>query len=906
MNRLQQSLPQGWSQAEWDWVSAIAQARNASERERLLKQHPEWLNAKFIEARATTLVEEAPASAQRLLDAARGLVVLADHLRHPLMQGLTRLHHALLLSTLYRFEEATALLNRSEHYLQRANATAELGQLYYLRASIAFDRGNLPDTRQNLERAYRLFQQAANSDWLTRSEYLWALYHRAAGSPEQGIPYLQRALARARKTGNTVAQSKVLLAMGILYRAMEQYEDALAAYEQALRLEKHPLERARLTANIGLVYWSMGLYPEARAHYALAMPIFRETQSLRDVATCLMNSGLLLQAEGDIEGALAAYDEALTLYRQIQDEYGIGYCELNRSSAFLQAKQDQQALQSAQRAVATLTRVQAVLELVACRINQASALIQLGRYAEAQSIARQLLQQTAVNDFSKVQLWFLLGETQRKQKRFREAEQSYTRCLAAIEPIQSLQQIPSEERAFYLAKLREVVAGIGTYWAQRQQFEKVFEVCQRGKGSTLRMLRPLRTASALPSREQARLERLQSRWEQAQSQMQNAKTATERNRFQQAYARAYAEWTRLRQQLSKKYPRWQLQQSVPFTSQQIRLTPQTAVVEYLVSRDGVAIAVLHASRGRNRVSGAFVAIPHEQLERAVRSVLASIESQDSSNAFQSHAKALYRLLIRPVEPFLKEARHLVMCGDGILHSIPWGVLMDGQGRYLIDQYALCSAPSASVWAHMESNSRGASHRPLMVAVSQFTGQRGDVRGKLAPLPGVEKEKQALQSQLRGLVVLAESQATREKVLQALPSASLIHIATHAIPNNNAPMQSVFALHRGWLYAQDVMMRPLNAELTVLSACATAKGKATADGFLGLSWTFLFAGCRNVVATLWKLPDEGVDLWMNAFYKHYRSTKSAAKAVQHACQRMRNHPRYAHPRYWGAWTCMGKG
>lgn len=906
MNPSQQSLPQGWSQAEWDWVCALAQTRNDSERERLIQQHPEWGTPDFIRARVQTLTAESPTEAQRLLVPARGLVMLADHLRHPLMQGLTRLHHALLLSSLYRFEEATTLLNRSERYLQQANAPVELGQLYYLRASIAFDMGNLPDTRQNLERAYRLFQKAANSDWLTRSEYLWGLYHRAAGTPEQGMPYLKRALLRARKEGNKTSEAKILLAMGILYRAMEQLEDALAAYEQALRLENHPLERAQLTANIGLVYWSMGLYPEARAHYTQAMPIFRETKSLRDVATCLMNSGLLLQAEGDIEGALSAYEEALSLYRQIQDEYGVGYCELNRCSALIEAERYPQALQSAQRAIAILTRIQADAELTICRVNQASALIHLGQLTQAQSIARQTLQQKSISEFSKIQLFYLLGETQRKQKRFREAEQSYTRCLDAIERFQAAPQIPVEERALYLAKLRDVVTGIGAFWAQRQQFEKVFEVCQRGKGSALRMLRPLRTVSALPSREQARLDRLQARWEQAQSQLQSAKTTAERRRHQQTYAQAYGEWTRLRLQMRKRYPQWQLQQNMPLTPSQVRLDSQTAVVEYLVGEDVVAIAVLTSDKGRNRLEGAWVAIPRERLEQMVRALVSALEQPEGSKTFVSHAKALYEMLFHPVERFLKEKRQLVICGDGVLHSVPWGVLIDKRGRYLVERYAISSAPSASVWAQLQRAPRPTKNHELIVALSRFDGLPGGARAKLGPLPGVAREKQIVQAYCSQPVVLSESQATRPKVLQSMPSASVIHLATHAVPNNNAPLQSAFALHQSWLYAQDVMRRPLNAELTVLSACATAQGKATAEGLLGLGWAFLFAGCRNVVATLWKLPDEGVDLWMDAFYKHYRSTKSAAKAVQHACQRLRKHPRYSHPRYWGAWSVLGRG
>lgn len=906
MIRLQQSLPPGWSQAEWDWLTALAQAPDSATRTRLLNQHPERLTAAFVESRVQVVADESPAVAQQLLIPVQGLTIVADSLRQPHLQGLTRLAQALLLGSLYRYEEAERTLTEAEGFLKRANATRELGQLAFLRASFAFDRGDFSRTRQNLERAYALLQKVGDTQSLTRCDYLWALYYRAIGAPEKGMPYLQRALERARKTRDSNAEAKIWMVMGILHRGMEQYDDALYAYEQAMRHETHPLERARLIANIGLVYWSMGLYSEARAHYAQAMPIFREAQSLRDVATCLMNSGLLLEAEGDIQGALEAYDEALRISQQIGDEYGVAFCELNRASALIGSKRDAQALEAARRASAILARLGARMELTICRINQVSALIQLGRYAEGETVARQTLQQGEISPLYAVQLRYLLGENQRHQKRFADAERNYAQCLTLLARLQSFQEIPAEERGLYLAKLREVVAGIGVFWAQRKQFSRVFAVCQQGKGTTLRLLRPAKTASALPLSEQARLDRLQQRWEQAQNQMQNARTTAERRRHQRAYTQAYAEWSRLRQQLSRRYPRWQLQQSAPLTAGQIPLESSTAIAEYLMGEDAIAIVCLTAQKGRRMMEGALTPLPRERLEQTVRLLLDALERGESLSALLPHARNLYNWLIRPIEPLLQGRTRWVLCGDGILHSVPWSALVDAQGRYLIERAALCGAPSASVWSQLMRTSRRPLERPLMVALSEFEGARVDARTKLGPLPGTRREQQVVRRHLRSLNLLTESQATRERVLQALPSASLIHIATHALPNNNAPMQSAFALHRGWLYAQDVVARPLKADLAILSACSTAQGKVTMDGLMGLGWAFLFAGCRSVAATLWKLPDEGIEVWMDAFYARYRGGASTAQAVQTACQRMLKHPRYAHPRYWGAWSVMGAG
>jgi len=202
-------------------------------------------------------------------------------------------------------------------------------------------------------------------------------------------------------------------------------------------------------------------------------------------------------------------------------------------------------------------------------------------------------------------------------------------------------------------------------------------------------------------------------------------------------------------------------------------------------------------------------------------------------------------------------------------------------------------------------------RPLLIALSQFGGGDAGARVALRNLPGVAAERKVLQRLFGNtLRVLGEREATRTQVLTQLPHASLIHFATHAVTNARIPLLSGLALapqgSNRWLSGYDVLSVRLRARLTVLSACSTAEGVLSGDGQVGLAWAFLGAGCPTVLATLWQLPDEAVPHWMEAFYRAYRAGQRADTAVQQATRALLNRPRFAHPRYWGAWCLLGSG
>ena len=112
---------------------------------------------------------------------------------------------------------------------------------------------------------------------------------------------------------------------------------------------------------------------------------------------------------------------------------------------------------------------------------------------------------------------------------------------------------------------------------------------------------------------------------------------------------------------------------------------------------------------------------------------------------------------------------------------------------------------------------------------------------------------------------------------------------------------------GKLYARDLYLLRLRAELVVLSACETGGGEnRRGEGVVGLTKGFFSAGARSAVATLWSVDDaRNADLVLRFFQKlKTGSPKDAAlREAKLDYIRVRPHDE-AHPAFWAAALAHG--
>jgi CHAT domain-containing protein len=144
---------------------------------------------------------------------------------------------------------------------------------------------------------------------------------------------------------------------------------------------------------------------------------------------------------------------------------------------------------------------------------------------------------------------------------------------------------------------------------------------------------------------------------------------------------------------------------------------------------------------------------------------------------------------------------------------------------------------------------------------------------------------------------------------------ILHFATHALLDNAAPMYSKLLLAQegdlggedGLLEAREILQQRWNADLVVLSACQTARGrKAGGEGILGMSWACLAAGARQVVATQWSVRDDSTKALMVKFHQELLAGTPPAEALRRAQVYVRAQPPWAAPYHWAGFVLVGPG
>jgi len=79
-----------------------------------------------------------------------------------------------------------------------------------------------------------------------------------------------------------------------------------------------------------------------------------------------------------------------------------------------------------------------------------------------------------------------------------------------------------------------------------------------------------------------------------------------------------------------------------------------------------------------------------------------------------------------------------------------------------------------------------------------------------------------------------------------------------------------------------------------------------EGLVGLNHSFLSAGSKSVIASLWKVDDQATAILMTEFYDAmFQKGMSPAAALRSAKLKMMRDPRWNAPYYWAGFVLQGE-
>jgi CHAT domain-containing protein/tetratricopeptide (TPR) repeat protein len=323
------------------------------------------------------------------------------------------------------------------------------------------------------------------------------------------------------------------------------------------------------------------------------------------------------------------------------------------------------------------------------------------------------------------------------------------------------------------------------------------------------------------------------------------------------------------------------------------LTPdsRTAVLSYFIVQNTVALFVARAGDKPGTSSVKAFTLPNaDGLDGMIRSFRAQIAARDLD--YRDSAKRLYNALIAPAAGALRGADRWILSPDGALWDVPFQALMDPQGKHLLETHALSYTPSLSVLRELREKPRA---KGSLLAV--------------APIAESEREANAVAAawgSARSLV-LTGPRASAAAFGANAARASVIHVASHAETEANHPLESFLLFSGdGAVTARDLLGMRLQADLVVLSACETARGKiGQGDGVMGLGWAMLAAGARSSVLSQWKVDSAATGDLMIDFHRRLAAGKvDEAEALRQASLDVMRSPGRLHPFYWAAFIVLG--
>lgn len=139
----------------------------------------------------------------------------------------------------------------------------------------------------------------------------------------RSLKLAEEAKKLSEKYGNKKALALSLWNMGVAYRLLSEYKNALGEFEESLRLFKELgdiKEQGKVLNSTANVYANMGDYNSALKYLNEGLDVSKSVNDLENTASILSNMGVIYQETGDYPSSLEKYLESVQVYDEIGHE----------------------------------------------------------------------------------------------------------------------------------------------------------------------------------------------------------------------------------------------------------------------------------------------------------------------------------------------------------------------------------------------------------------------------------------------------------------------------------------------------------------------------------------------------------------------------------------------------------
>ncbi|MBV9924627.1 MAG: CHAT domain-containing protein [Acidobacteria bacterium] len=878
-----------------------------------------------------------------------------------------------------QFDRAEQLYLRALAINEKAHgpADASVGVTLYGLSATYSNRGLYARAEPLLRRALAIFEKAGGE----QGEYfaVLALNNLASvleqqGRYEEAEPLYLRSLAAQERIfgaeGETVATTLTNLAA--LYRKKGEYLRAEPLLRRALAAQEKTLGPAH--ADVGITLNQLALLLSDRGDDADALPLFERALSIYEKTLGPENSAVAatLSSIASIYNERREYDRAEELYRRalsivektLGQETPLYASTLNSLANTVAEREDYaRAEPLARRALEIRERVLGPDHPdVALTLNTLAYLSFVRqRFSEEEPLYRRAIEITekaqgrehpSVGTYlaNLATVYWGRGDTARALETLTRLAELRERNLALL-----LSTGSEEQKRLYMETLANETEGILSFHTRAAPSdaaaaELALTTLLRRKGRVLDVVSDQISAlrRRLDPRDRALLDRLSAaRAALARLVLEGGAADGPLEERRAGRARLEAEVGRLEAEVSTRSAEFRTEaRAVTVGDVRAALPADAALVELATFRPYDPRAKTRRERFGPARYAAYVlkregaprwvdlgeAAPLEREVEAWRRALTNPSSAD----VRERGRAVDELVMHPVRRLLGETRHVFLSPDGVLNLVPFGALLDENGRFLVEDYSITYLTSGRDLLRLQAvaESRG---EPVVIADPSFDGAAagggptrpeqdapnrraaGMAGASFPALPGTKGEANALGALLPNVRVLTGAQAT-ESALKSLHAPAVLHVATHGFflpgeggagagdfgeletrglavtrhkaEGENPLLRSGLALaganRRQGGAGEDGILTAFEAagldlwgtKLVVLSACETGVGDVRkGDGVYGLRRALVLAGAQSQVMSLWQVDDAATRDLMVAYYRRLQAGEGRTEALR---------------------------
>ncbi|HZQ19830.1 MAG TPA: CHAT domain-containing tetratricopeptide repeat protein [Terriglobales bacterium] len=659
---------------------------------------------------------------------------------------------------------------------------------------------------------------------------------------ESAEAYFRSSLQIARQNRNHLMEASDLMNLGVVAMDKELFDESADWFEQALRASASigsALGQAKAMGNLGWDYYKMGDFERSLDTFRETSKRDQELGSIRDQINDFNSLGLVYFQENQLQLAGENYRKSLDLAQRTQST-DLVLSSLN-ALAYLSVKTGDlaSAKDYGQQAFELAHRM-------GDRQGELYALLAQGQTAELSSdalTAEQLFSQVARDKASdtsaKWEAQNSLGKLYESENRASEANAAYRKALATVENARS--SIQHEDfRLPFLAN------------AAHLYDDYIHFLITHGK------------------------------------------------KIQALQAADYSRAQTLEEGLGLRGAKGGRHSTAPTEIADIARKTNTTILFYWLGPEHSYLWAI-SSRETKLISLPSAGNINELVGHYNRVLTAARDPLEIANA---EGMQLYDVLVKPVEKLVPRDSRVVIIPDGSLNTLNFETLLvpKPQLHYWIDDVTVLTASSLRLLADAR---QGALHNGKLLLIGDPVVASPDY-GVLpnASLEIDDVEKHFPQDRRE---VYVHEQATPAAYLASQPERfSVIHFVAHGTASTLSPLDSSVVLSKDAssdstfkLYARDVISHPLHADLVTISSCYGAGTRFyTGEGLIGLSWSFLRAGARNVVGALWAVSDTSTPQFMDDFYAELAKGRAPENALRAAKLHMlRSNTVFRKPFYW---------